>query len=108
MRHILKILMLLFAIPLLGILGLSGWLAFIRPELLPLASAYAAKTVCSNVFIAKRDADAVIRTDVQFAEHRVVKLMKIDVDTANRRVEAAEVRRWKKPPRGMPPPTFES
>ena len=56
---------------------------------MPLASAYAAKTVCSNVFIAKRDADAVIRTDVQFAERRVVKLMKIDVDTANRRVEAA-------------------
>jgi hypothetical protein len=26
------------AIPLLGILGLSGWLTFIRPELLPLAS----------------------------------------------------------------------
>jgi hypothetical protein len=40
------------AIPLLGILGLSGWLAFVRPEILPLASAYAAKMVCSNVFIA--------------------------------------------------------
>jgi hypothetical protein len=75
--------------PVTGILGLRGWLAFIRPELLPLVSAYAAKTVCSNVFIAKRDADAVIRTDVQFAEHRVTKLVKIDIDTANRRVEAA-------------------
>jgi CubicO group peptidase (beta-lactamase class C family) len=89
MRRVLKLFKFLVVIPLLAILGLSGWLAFIRPELLPLASAYAAKTVCSNVFIAKRDADAVIRTDVQFAEHRVVKLMKIDVDTANRRVEAA-------------------
>jgi hypothetical protein len=89
MCRILKLLKFLVAIPLLGGLGLSGWLAFVRPELLPLASAYAAKAVCSNVFIAKRDADAVIRTDVQFAEHRIVKLMKIDVDTANRRVEAA-------------------
>jgi hypothetical protein len=89
MRRVLKLFKFLVVIPLLAILGLSGWLAFIRPELLPLASAYAAKTVCSNVFIAKREADAVIRTDVQFAEHRVVKLMKIDVDTANRRVEAA-------------------
>ena len=89
MRRVLKLFKFLVAIPLLGILGLSGWLAFIRPELLPLASAYAAKTVCSNVFIAKRDADEVIRTDVQFAEHSVAKLMKIDVDTANRRVEAA-------------------
>jgi hypothetical protein len=91
MRRVLKLFKFLVAIPLLGILGLSGWLAFIRPELLPLASAYAAKTVCSNVFIAKRDADAVIRTDVQFAEHRVVKLMKIDVDTANRRHLLAEL-----------------
>src|SRR4029077_4447875 len=79
----------LVAIPLLGIVGLSGWVAFIRPEVLPLLSAYAAKTVCSNVFIAKRDADAVIRTDVQFALHSVTKLVKIDIDIATRRVEAA-------------------
>jgi CubicO group peptidase (beta-lactamase class C family) len=89
MRRVLQLFKFLVAVPLLGILGLTGWLAFVRPELLPLASAYAAKMVCSNVFIAKRDADAVIRTDVQFREGRVVKLMKIDVDTINRRVEAA-------------------
>ena len=89
MRRVLKLFKFLVAIPLLGILGLSGWLAFIRPELLPLVSAYAAKTVCSNVFIAKRDADAVIRTDVQFALHSVTKFVKIDIDTENRRVEAA-------------------
>jgi CubicO group peptidase (beta-lactamase class C family) len=89
MRRVLELFKFLVALLLLGILGLSVWLAFIRPELLPLASAYAAKTVCSNVFIAKRDPDAVIRTDVQFAERRVAELMKIDVDNANRRVEAA-------------------
>jgi len=89
MRLVLKLFAFLIAIPLLGILGLSGWLAFIRPELLPRLSAYAAKTICSNVFIAKRDADAVIRTDVQLALHSVTKLAKIDIDTANRRVEAA-------------------
>jgi CHASE2 domain-containing sensor protein len=65
MRRALKSIKILVAIPLLGILGLSGWLAFIHPGLMPLFSAYAAKTVCSNIFIAKRDADAVIRTDVQ-------------------------------------------
>src|SRR4051794_26663710 len=89
MCRVMKLFKFLIAIALLGILGLSGWLAFIRPELLPLASAYAAKTVCSNVFIAKRNADAVIRTDVQFAEHGITKFMKIDIDTANRRVDAA-------------------
>jgi len=89
MRRVLTLFTCLVAMPLLGIVGLSGWVAFIRPELLPLLSAYAAKTVCSNVFIAKRDADAVIRTDVQFMEHSVTKLVKIDIDTADRRVEAA-------------------
>jgi len=78
MRRVLKIFKFLVAIPILGILGLSGWLAFVRPEILPLASAYAAKMVCSNVFIAKRDLDAVIRTDVQFREGSVANFMKID------------------------------
>jgi CubicO group peptidase (beta-lactamase class C family) len=86
---VLKVFKFLVAIPLLGILALSGWLAFVRPELLPLASAYAAKIVCSNVFIAKRDANAAIQTDVQFAERHIVDLMRIDVDAANRRVGAA-------------------
>jgi CubicO group peptidase (beta-lactamase class C family) len=80
---------LLAAIVLLGILGLSGWLTFSPPDGLLSASAYAAKMVCSNVFIAKRNADAVVGTDVEFALPRVVKRMKINVDTANQRVEAA-------------------
>jgi hypothetical protein len=84
-----KIIQFLIAIPLMGILGLSGWLAFVRPDILPLASACAAKMVCSNVFIAERDADVVIRTDVQFREGSLVRFMKVDVDTTNRRVEAA-------------------
>jgi len=79
----------LATIVLLGILGLGGWLTFSPPDGLLSASAYAAKMVCSNVFIAKRDADMVIGTDVEFAIPRIVKRMKINVDTANQRVEVA-------------------
>ena len=75
MRLLVKLLKVLVTIVLLAILGLTAWLAFRHPDSVQLASAYAAKTVCSNVFIAKRAADAVIRTDVQFAERRVAKLM---------------------------------
>ena len=67
MRIVLAFFRLFVAIPFLGILGLGGWLAFKHPDLLRLASAYGAKMVCSNVFIANRDADEVIRTDVEFA-----------------------------------------
>jgi CubicO group peptidase (beta-lactamase class C family) len=88
-RWLLRSFKILGAILLLVISGLSIWLTFIRPEALPLASAYAAKIVCSNVFIAKRDADEVIQTDVRIAVRSVTKLMKIDVDTSNRRVDAA-------------------
>jgi CubicO group peptidase (beta-lactamase class C family) len=90
MRRILKLsLKFLAAIVLLGILGLGDWLTFSPPDGLLSASAYAAKMVCSNVFIAKRDADAVIGSDVEFALPRIVKRMKINVDTANQRVEVA-------------------
>ena len=89
MRRVLKLFKFVVAIVLLGILGLSGWLTLIPPDGLLSASAYAAKMVCSNVFIAKRDAHAVIGTDVEFALHRIVKRMKIDIDTANQRVEVA-------------------
>ena len=89
MRLVLKIFKLLVAIVLLGILGFSGWLTFSPPDGLLSASAYAAKMVCSNVFIAKRDADAVIGTDVEFALPRIVKRMKINIDAVKQRVEVA-------------------
>ncbi|WNJ88549.1 serine hydrolase [Bosea sp. 685] len=79
----------LVAIVLLGILGLSGWLGFSPPEGLLGASAYAAKMVCSNVFIARRDADAVIATDVAFALPRVFNRLSIKLDTSKQRVEVA-------------------
>jgi CubicO group peptidase (beta-lactamase class C family) len=79
----------LLALPTLSVLVLGVWLAFVRPDALPFASAYAAKTACSNVFVAGREAAAVMRTDVQIAERSVAKLMKIKVDADGRRVEAA-------------------
>ncbi|WP_256805417.1 serine hydrolase [Bradyrhizobium sp. Bra64] len=89
MRLVLIMLKLIVAIVLLGVLVFSVWLTFIPPNGLLSATAYAAKMVCSNVFIAKRDADAVIMTDVAFALPRVVKRLNINIDNANQRVEVA-------------------
>ncbi|MET4222063.1 CubicO group peptidase (beta-lactamase class C family) [Bradyrhizobium sp. LB14.3] len=88
MRVVLRILKLSVMILLFGGLVFSVWLTFIPPNGLLSATAYAAKMVCSNVFIAKREADAVIRTDVAFALPRIVKRLNVNVDTANQRVEA--------------------
>ncbi len=89
MRLALKLIGLLATIPVLGIFGLSLWLTFERPQLLPLASAYTARIVCSNVFNAGRDVETIRRDDLVAQGHPVFNYMKIDVDAVNRRVKAS-------------------
>jgi CubicO group peptidase (beta-lactamase class C family) len=72
----------------LTILGLTGWVVIARQEELRLASAAAAKIVCSNVFIAKRDVDAILRADLLALGHPIFRLMKIDVSAVHHSVDA--------------------
>ncbi len=50
------------------------------PDLVRVASNYTAKTVCSNVFLADRDPDEVLRTDVQAPGHPLLRLMRVTAD----------------------------
>jgi CubicO group peptidase (beta-lactamase class C family) len=68
--------------------GLAAWLAYAPPALIRVGSAYSAKIVCSNVFIAKRNADEVLKIDVQAPGHPLLRLMKVRVDTAKAEAEA--------------------
>ena len=77
-----KIVIALVAVVVAAIAGLAGWLAVAPPELLRVADGYAAKIVCSNVFIAGRDADEVLRVDVQAPGNPVLKLISVGVDKA--------------------------
>ena len=72
----------------LAILGLGGWIAIARQDALQLASAAAAKIVCSNVFIANRDVDAILRAELLALGHPVFRLMKIDVSAVDHSVDA--------------------
>lgn len=74
---------------LVGLIGVAAWLYFIPPELLRVGSGYAAKIVCSNVFIAGRDAEEVLAVDVQAPGHPLLKLMHVSVDRTGKRVHAA-------------------
>ncbi len=58
------------------------------PELMRVAAGYAAKIVCSNVFLAGRDPLEVLATDVQAPGHPLLKLMRVDVDREHRVVRA--------------------
>jgi CubicO group peptidase (beta-lactamase class C family) len=60
--------------------GLAAWLHFAPPDLIRVGSAYTAKIVCSNVFIAGRDADEVLSVDVQAPGHPLLRLMRLEVD----------------------------
>lgn len=65
------------------ILLIAGFALFLYvspPDLIRIGSGYAAKIVCSNVFLAKRDAHQVLEVDVQAPGHPLLKLMRIKVD----------------------------
>ena len=62
--------------------------ALAPPALIRVGSAYSAKIVCSNVFIAKRNAEEVLKLDVQAPGHPLLRLMRVKVDEAKGVVEA--------------------
>ncbi len=82
MRWTLRGLAALCGLVALGVSGLIIWFVVINPEPLRLATAYTAETVCSNVFIAHRDVEAIRRDDLTALGYRIFKRMKIDVAQA--------------------------
>ena len=83
-----KLLLALLTIVVLAIAGVLGWLFIAPPELLRVADGYAAKIVCSNVFLNDRDADAVLADDVQAPGNPVLKFIKVKVDRTDNSVTA--------------------
>jgi CubicO group peptidase (beta-lactamase class C family) len=58
------------------------------PEILRVGANYSAKIICSNVFLAGRDPDEVLRTDVQAPGIALLRLMRVSVDRERRVVRA--------------------
>jgi CubicO group peptidase (beta-lactamase class C family) len=88
MRTVFRIVKWLLLLVLIAIVAAVGWLYFSPPELIRVASGYSAKIVCSNVFIAGRDADQVLEIDVQAPGHPILKFISIDVDRDAKTVSA--------------------
>lgn len=86
---ILKLVKWLLALLVVAVVALAGWLSFSPPDLIRVASAYSAKIVCSNVFIAGRDPDEVLKVDVQAPGHWLLKYIQVDVDRSAKTVTAA-------------------
>jgi CubicO group peptidase (beta-lactamase class C family) len=60
------------------VVGAFGWLYLFPPELLRVGTAYAAKIVCSNTFIAGRDPAEVLAKDVQAPGHPLLKYVSFE------------------------------
>jgi CubicO group peptidase (beta-lactamase class C family) len=71
---------------LLLVLAFALWIK--APEILRVGANYSAKIVCSNVFLAGRDPDEVLRTDVQAPGVALLHLMRVSVDRERRVVRA--------------------
>jgi CubicO group peptidase (beta-lactamase class C family) len=75
-----KILRRIIGVLLLLILALAALLWLKPPALLRVGANYSAKIVCSNVFLAGRDPEEVLRVDVQAPGIALLKAMRVSVD----------------------------
>jgi CubicO group peptidase (beta-lactamase class C family) len=71
---------------LIGALAFALWIK--PPDLLRVGANYSAKIVCSNVFLAGRDPEEVLRSDVQAPGVALLRLMRVSVDRERRIVRA--------------------
>lgn len=88
MRSLLRILRWLAALVVLVVTSAAIWLAAFPPELIRLGTAYTAKIVCSNQFIADRDGAEVLAVDVQAPGHPLLGFMKVSTDAGRETVTA--------------------
>jgi CubicO group peptidase (beta-lactamase class C family) len=65
--------------------GFAGWLV---SRMAPIGSAYAAKTLCSGVFVSGRRAEAVIREDILADNHPLLHLILPSVDEGRHKASA--------------------
>jgi hypothetical protein len=78
----------LFVLLLIIVAGGAVWLSVAPPDLLRVGDGYAAKIVCSNTFIARRDPQKVLEEDVQAPGNPALKLIKVSVDRDEETVTA--------------------
>ncbi len=76
----------LFLLVLAVLAGLGTWLYVAPPALLVVGTSYSAKIVCSNRFLAHRDAQQVLSIDVQAPGHPLLKFISATVDEERKTV----------------------
>jgi CubicO group peptidase (beta-lactamase class C family) len=89
MRVLTRIVKWIAGLAVVAVVAAAVWLAAFPPDLLRVGAGYAAKIVCSNVFIAGRDPQKVLAVDVQAPGNPLLKFFNVDVDRKAGTVRAA-------------------
>ncbi|TCK39293.1 CubicO group peptidase (beta-lactamase class C family) [Paraburkholderia sp. BL8N3] len=74
------------ALPLIAALCYAGYML---SQLAPVGTGYAAKILCTGVFVSGRPADAVIGEDIMAGVHPLLKLVRASVDVERRQARAS-------------------
>lgn len=82
MRWVVRIVWSFAAILVVAVVAGVAYLLIAPPDLLRVATGYAAKIVCSNAFIADREPDEVLALDVQAPGHWLLKYVGVSVDVS--------------------------
>jgi CubicO group peptidase (beta-lactamase class C family) len=89
MRFLIALAKGLVVLVILAFIAGFAWLRFAPPALIRVGAGYAAKIVCSNVFVANRDPRDVLQNDVQAPGNPLLRYFDLDISEAKRTVTAA-------------------
>ena len=89
MRLFLRMVKWLLGFLALALVGVAAWLYLAPPALIRVATGYSAKIVCSNIFVAGREPNAVLKVDVQAPGHPILKFISVEANKEKRVVHAS-------------------
>jgi CubicO group peptidase (beta-lactamase class C family) len=84
-RRALRLALFGFALVAVTAAGFAGWLV---SRMAPIGAAYAAKTLCSGVFVSGRAAEAVVREDILADNHPLLRLILPSLDEGGHKASA--------------------
>lgn len=85
LRRTTRVVILLLGVSITSALGYAAYLLY---RLAPIGTAYAAKTLCSGVFISHRSVDDIVREDIRADNHPLLRVIHASVDRSRQSASA--------------------
>jgi CubicO group peptidase (beta-lactamase class C family) len=86
LRRTTRVVILLLGVSIASALGYAAYLLY---RLAPIGTAYAAKTLCSGVFVSQRSVDDIVREDIRADNHPLLRVIDASVDRPTQSASAS-------------------